>query len=68
MGKRLKRGLLPKSKLFSKKKKKLNPQSQLLGLGPKFIESVRIGLHDDDLVHVRKMVDGLSEYGQAKRT
>lgn len=66
MGKRLKRGLLPKSKLFSKKKKKLNPQSQLLGLGPKFIESVRIGLHDDDLVHVRKMVDGLSEYGQAK--
>ena len=67
MGKRLKRNLLPKSQIFRKKKKnKVVEQSQVLGLGPKFIESVQLGLHDDDLAHVRKMVDGLSEYGQAK--
>ena len=67
MGKRLKRNLLPKSQIFRKKKKNIVArQSQILGLGPKFIESIQQALHNDDLVHVRKMVEGLSEYGQAK--
>lgn len=69
MGKRLKRSLLPKSKIFRKNHKKKNKnigQKQSLGLGPKFIESVQLALHDDDLIHVRKMIEGLSEYGLAK--
>lgn len=66
MGKRLKKNLLPKSKIFRKKKKKSDlQQPQILGLGPKFIESVQVALHEDDIVHVRKMVEGLSEYGLA---
>ena len=66
MGKRLKKNLLPKSRIFRKKKKNIDlQQPQILGLGPKFIESVQDALHEDDIVHVRKMVEGLSEYGLA---
>lgn len=64
MSKRFKRDLLPKSKLM-KKRKKSDKKQQLLGLGPKFIESVSVALREDDIVHVRKMVEGLSEYGLA---
>lgn len=64
MSKRFKRDLLPKSKLL-KKRKKSDKKQQLLGLGPKFIESVSVALREDDIVHVRKMVEGLSEYGLA---
>ncbi len=63
MSKRFKRKFLPKSK-FSKKKKKIE-KKQTLGLGPKFIDSVRIALRDDDVAHVCKMTEGLSEYGLA---
>lgn len=64
MSKRFKRDFLPKSKLLKKKKKnEIKPQT--LGLGPKFVESISAALHDDDIVHVRKMVEGLSEYGLA---
>ncbi len=64
MSKRFKRDLLPKSKIIKKKKKNLE-KHQTLGLGPKFIESVSSALHDGDTIHVRKMVEGLSEYGLA---
>ncbi len=66
MSKRFKRDLLPKSKIIKKKKKNDEKQKQqMLGLGPKFIESISTALHDRDIVHVRKMVEGLSEYGLA---
>ena len=64
MSKRFKRDLLPKSKIIKKKKKNLE-KHQTLGLGPKFIESVSSALRDGDNIHVRKMVEGLSEYGLA---
>lgn len=64
MSKRFKRDILPKSKLLKKKKKNIE-KVQTLGLGPKFIESVSMALHEGDIVHVRKMVEGLSEYGLA---
>lgn len=64
MGKRLKRDILPKSKRF-KKKKKNNEKVQTLGLGPKFVEFIITALDDDDIIHVRKLVEGLSEYGLA---
>ena len=64
MSKRFKRDLLPKSKIIKKKKKNLE-KHQTLGLGPKFIESVSSALRDGDTIHVRKLVEGLSEYGLA---
>ena len=64
MSKRFKRDLLPKSKIIKKKKKNLE-KHQTLGLGPKFIESVSSALRDGDNIHVRKMVEGLSESGLA---
>lgn len=64
MSKRFKRDILPKSKLL-KKKKKNEDRKQTLGLGPKFVESVIAALHEDDIIHVRKLAEGLSEYGLA---
>ncbi|MBE6445291.1 MAG: magnesium transporter [Alphaproteobacteria bacterium] len=66
MSKRFKRDLLPKSKLLKKKKKYIQNAHQQLGLGSKFVASVSEALHEDDVIHVRKMVEGLSEYGLAK--
>ena len=43
---------------FSKK----SHQEQFLGIGPKIINSILIGLHEEDYIHVRKIVDGLDEY------
>lgn len=48
-----------KSKRYSKKKVK---QPQILGIGPKIINSILIGLNEGDFIHVRKIVDGLDEY------
>ncbi len=38
------------------------PQQQVLGVGPKMINSILIGLNEDDIAHVRKIIDGLDEY------
>ena len=38
------------------------PQQQVLGVGPKMINSILIGLNEDDVAHVRKIIDGLDEY------
>ncbi|MBE6447698.1 MAG: magnesium transporter [Alphaproteobacteria bacterium] len=65
MGKRFKSDILPKSKLLKKRKKSEARKRQMLGLGPKFIESVSCALCENDVIHVRKMVEGLSEYGLA---
>lgn len=35
---------------------------QFLGIGPKIINSILIGLHEEDYIHVRKIADGLDEY------
>lgn len=37
----------------------------ILGIGPKIINSIVSALHEDDIVHVRKIVEGLSEYDLA---
>ena len=38
------------------------PQQQVLGVGPKMINSILIGLNENDVIHVRKIIDGLDEY------
>ena len=38
------------------------PQQQILGVGPKMMNSILIGLHENDIAHVRKIVEGLDEY------
>ena len=50
---------------FSKKQKKQEQQTYL-GLGPKFVKSIIIGLNEDDDIHVKKIVAGLDEYDLAK--
>ena len=50
---------------FSKKQKKKEQQTYL-GLGPKFVNSIIIGLNEDDDIHVKKIVAGLDEYDLAK--
>lgn len=59
----------PAAKL--KKQKKINRQQQkkqdvILGLGPRMINSITHALHDDDKIHIRKIVEGLSEYELAR--
>ncbi len=52
---------------FSKKQKqKKKEQQTYLGLGPKFVKSIIIGLNEDDDIHVKKIVAGLDEYDLAK--
>lgn len=49
-------------------KSKKQPQHTheiILGIGPKIINSIVSALHEDDIVHVRKIVEGLSEYDLA---
>ncbi len=41
---------------------KKSHQEQFLGIGPKIINSILIGLHEEDYIHVRKIADGLDEY------
>lgn len=63
MSKRIKRELLPKKKKTSRKKRK---DSHILGLGPKMINSIVHALDDGDNIHIRKIVEGLSEYELAR--
>lgn len=55
---------------FSKKKfsraNSNNRQPRVLGLGPKFVNSIIIGLNEDDDIHVKKIVEGLDEYDLAR--
>ncbi len=58
---------------FSKNKnfrhKQLKQQknaADYLGLGPKFVNSIVIGLNEDDDIHVKKIVEGLDEYDLAR--
>lgn len=41
-------------------------QQQCLGLGPKIVNSILIGLRENDIIHVRKIVEGLDEYDLAR--
>ncbi len=68
MSKRFKRDILPKAKLKKKKKslKSTAFDGYQLGLGPKMINSIVIALHENDDIHVRKIVEGLSEYDLAQ--
>lgn len=65
MSKRFKREPLPKSKVIKKKKSKISNQRYQLGLGNKIINSIAAALHEDDIAHVCKLVEGLSEYDLA---
>lgn len=56
--------LKSKNRKVSKSKKQL--KQVILGLGPKMINSILIGLHENDKIHVRKIVEGLDEYDLAK--
>lgn len=58
----------PTPKKYKKRQqnfKKDTPQ-QVLGLGAKIVNSILIGLREDDKSHVRKIVEGLDEYDLAK--
>lgn len=63
MKKRIKTKPVPKSSKI--KKRKIKFQDYQFGIGPKIINSVNIALDEDDYIHVRKMVEGLSEYDLA---
>ena len=56
--------------LKSQRKKRFGKQEtsdkQILGLGPKIVNSIMIGLNEDDTAHVQKIVEGLDEYDLAK--
>ncbi len=55
--------ILPKKRKFNKKKKQ---HDQFLGLGPKMVSSVIKALDKDNIKHIRKIADGLSEYELAR--
>ena len=48
------------------KYKKRKQNKQVLGLGPKIVNSVIIALNENDIIHALKIVEGLSEYDLAK--
>jgi len=48
------------------KYRKRQQQKQVLGLGPKIVNSVVIALNENDAIHILKIVEGLSEYDLAK--
>lgn len=51
---------------IKKHQKKNKPIQQVLGLGPKMVNSVIIALEEGDDIHIRKIVEGLDEYDLAK--
>ncbi len=58
---------------FSKKKlpvfsssQTLESKDNYLGLGPKFVNSIVIGLNEGDDIHVKKIIEGLDEYDLAR--
>ncbi len=55
----------PRFKQKNKKIRKNLHQDYKLGLGPKMINSINIALDEGDDIHVRKIVEGLSEYDLA---
>lgn len=63
MKKRIKTKPVPKSSKI--KKRKIKFQDYQFGIGPKIINSVNLALDEDDYIHVRKIVEGLSEYDLA---
>lgn len=54
-----------KPALIKSKKHPRHTHEVILGIGPKIINSIVSALHEDDIVHVRKIVEGLSEYDLA---
>ena len=58
----------PNSKYYQKRKlyKAGEHKQQPLGLGPKIVNSIQIGLQENDKAHVRKIVEGLDEYDLAR--
>ena len=58
----------PTPKKYKKRQQNLkkNTPQQVLGLGVKIVNSILIGLREDDKSHVRKIVEGLDEYDLAK--
>ena len=58
----------PTPKKYKKRQQnfKKNTPQQVLGLGVKIVNSILIGLREDDKAHVRKIVEGLDEYDLAK--
>jgi len=58
----------PTPKKYKKRQQnfKKNAPQQVLGLGAKIVNSILIGLREDDKSHVRKIVEGLDEYDLAK--
>ena len=54
------------SSMMKYKKRKQQKQKQVLGLGPKIVNSVIIALNENDTIHILKIVEGLSEYDLAK--
>lgn len=48
-----------------KQSKHIHTHEIILGIGPKIINSIVSALHEGDIVHVRKIVEGLSEYDLA---
>jgi magnesium transporter len=59
---------VPHSRKFHRKRKNNKPVKEevILGLGPKIINSTIQSLDDDDINHVRNLVEGLDEYDLAK--
>ena len=55
-----------KSQRKKRVKESLSPEKQVLGLGPKIVNSIMIGLEENDTSHIRKIVEGLDEYDLAK--
>ena len=51
---------------YKKHSKKKQAEPQILGLGSKIVNSILIGLNENDKSHVRKIVEGLDEYDLAK--
>ncbi|MDO5387105.1 MAG: magnesium transporter [Pseudomonadota bacterium] len=58
----------PTPKKYKKRQQnvKKNTPQQVLGLGAKIVNSILIGLRENDKSHVRKIVEGLDEYDLAK--
>lgn len=55
-----------KSSRLKRSKKQALHKNQVLGLGTKMVNSVLIGLEENDASHVRKIVEGLDEYDLAR--
>ncbi len=68
MKKKLKKHQPSSKKRFSRfnRQARQHDKRPYLGLGPKFVNSIIIGLNEDDDIHVKKIVEGLDEYDLAR--